>query len=39
VTVLDIMASNGYDAAADFNNDGKIDIADFVGVLDIMARQ
>ena len=39
VSVLDIMASEGYDEIADLNGDGKIDIADFVGVLDIMAQQ
>ena len=39
VSVLDIMAASGYDAAADLNGDGKVDIADFVAILDIMAQQ
>lgn len=39
VTVLDIMAAGGYDAAADLNGDQKVDIADFVSILDIMAQQ
>ena len=37
VTVLDLMATSAYDAAADLNNDNVVDIADFVSVLDIMA--
>ena len=39
VSVLDIMAASGYDAAADLNGDQKVDIADFVAILDIMAQQ
>ena len=39
VTVLNIMAINGYDDFADLNEDGKIDIADFVCILNIMAEQ
>ncbi|MBR6030874.1 MAG: dockerin type I repeat-containing protein [Bacteroidaceae bacterium] len=39
VSILDIMAAGGFDAAADLNGDGKVDIADFVAVLDIMALQ
>ena len=33
------MAAGTFSAEADLNNDGKIDIADFVVVLDIMAGQ
>ena len=39
VSVLDIMAASGFEAAADLNGDGKVDIADFVAILDIMAQQ
>lgn len=39
VTVLNIMAADGYKAEADLNNDQKVDIADFVSVLNIMAAQ
>lgn len=37
VSVLDIMAANGYATEADLNKDTKVDIADFVAILDIMA--
>jgi hypothetical protein len=33
------MASGEYNAAADLNGDQKVDIADFVTVLNIMAAQ
>ena len=39
VTVLNIMATGGYNAAADVNGDQKVDIADFVTILNIMAQQ
>jgi hypothetical protein len=39
VTVLNIMAAGGYDAAADLNADQKVDVADFVSILNIMAVQ
>lgn len=39
VTVLNILAAGGYDAAADLNGDQKIDVADFVAILNIMAAQ
>ena len=39
VSVLDIMAAEGYEAAADLNGDQRIDIADFVAILDIMSQQ
>ena len=37
VSVLNLMASSGYEKAADLNNDDKIDIADYISVLNIMA--
>ena len=37
VSVLNLMAVEGYNKAADINNDGIIDIADFVGILNLMA--
>ena len=37
VTVLNIMAAGDYNSDADINSDGKVDIADFVTVLNIMA--
>ena len=39
VTVLNIMAADGYKAEADLNNDQKVDIAYFLSVLNIMAAQ
>ena len=39
VSVLDIMAASGFEAAVDLNGDSKVDIADFVAILDIMAQQ
>jgi hypothetical protein len=39
VSVLNIMAANGYDAVADINKDQKVDIADFVSILNTMAAQ
>ena len=39
VSVLNIMAEDGFTAAADLNGDGKVDIADFVSILNIMAEQ
>ena len=33
------MARDGNDPEADLNGDGKVDIADFVAVLEIMAKQ
>ena len=39
VSVLNIMAEDGYTADADINGDGKVDIADFVSILNIMAEE
>ena len=39
VSVLNIMAEDGFSADADINGDGKVDIADFVSILNIMAEQ
>ena len=37
VSVLNLMAVEGYNKIADINNDGIIDIADFVSILNLMA--
>ena len=39
VSVLNIMAEDGFSPAADINGDGVVDIADFVSILNIMAEQ
>jgi len=39
VSVLDIMASDGYSKDADLNKDNAVDIADFVSILEIMVLQ
>ena len=39
VSVLNIMAGDGYNADADINGDGTVDIADFVSILNIMAGE
>jgi len=38
VSVLNLMAEEGYNKVADINNDGVIDIADFVSILNLMAE-
>jgi len=39
VSILNLMAEGSDDSAADLNGDGKVDIADFVSVLNLMAGQ
>ena len=38
MSILNVMAEGSNDKAADLNGDDKVDIADFVSVLNIMAE-
>ena len=39
VSILNIMAEDGFSSDADINKDGVVDIADFVSILNIMATE